>query len=168
MGRRQRAHRYPVARSDVNPARKPTALPARTASVSLGSAGYRGWRPRGKGRVMGVWRTVGRRRGAVARVAAALMAIGSVAMGSSPAASAAPSHLREFVIPGNTPGPQGIALGSDGALWFTEINLGIGRMTPTGSFTNYSLSQGAQPLDIVSGPDGALWFTETYDDRIGR
>ena len=41
-------------------------------------------------------------------------------------------------------------------------------MTPTGSFTNYSLSQGAQPLDIVSGPDGALWFTETYDDRIGR
>ena len=41
-------------------------------------------------------------------------------------------------------------------------------MTAGGSFTNYSLSQGAQPLDIVSGPDGALWFTETYDDSIGR
>jgi len=99
--------------------------------------------------------------------AALVSAVCLVVLGGWSPAMASSFHLKEFMIPGNTPGPQNITVGSDGALWFTEINLGIGRLGPDG-FSNFSLSAGAQPLDIVSGPDGALWFTETYDDSIGR
>ena len=102
------------------------------------------------------------------RVAAWVAAVSALVVGTAQMPASAASRLREFVIPGNTPGPQRIALGSDGALWFTEINQGIGRMTPSGTFSNFSVSPGGQPLDIVSGPDGALWFTESYDDKIGR
>jgi virginiamycin B lyase len=74
--------------------------------------------------------------------------------------------VKEFLIPGNTPGPEEITVGPDGALWFTEINAGIGRLDQ-GHFSNFPLP-GRQPLGIVAGPDGALWFTETYGDAIGR
>jgi virginiamycin B lyase len=110
--------------------------------------------------------------GRSARLASAIAIVVSIAAFVSAAASspalAARGHLKEFVIPGNTPGPQDIAVGSDGALWFTEINLGIGRLGRDGTFSNFSLSQGAQPLAIASGSDGALWATETYDDSIAR
>jgi virginiamycin B lyase len=102
------------------------------------------------------------------RLTACLAAITSLMTLAASSPASAAGRLREFLIPGNTPGPQEITVGSDGALWFTEINLGIGRLAPDGTFSNFSLSPGAQPLDIVSGPDGALWFTETYDDSIGR
>jgi virginiamycin B lyase len=74
--------------------------------------------------------------------------------------------VREFQIPGNTPGPEEITVGPDGALWFTEINAGIGRLD-RGRFSNFPLP-GRQPLGIAAGPDGAVWFTEVYGDAIGR
>src|ERR1017187_1575335 len=57
------------------------------------------------------------------------------------------------------------APGSGGALWFTEIDWGIGRITTAGVITKYGPT-GYYPNGIAVGPDGALWFTET--DRIGR
>jgi virginiamycin B lyase len=81
-------------------------------------------------------------------------------------AHAAAGQIKEFLIPGNTPGPQEITVGSDGALWFTEINAGIGRLGKAG-FSNFPLP-GRQALGIAAGPDGALWFTEIYGDAIGR
>jgi virginiamycin B lyase len=65
---------------------------------------------------------------------------------------------------------EDIALGSDGALWFTEqTGDRIGRITPQGKVTEYSegISPGAGPYSIAPGPDGALWFTEQAG-RIGR
>jgi uncharacterized protein (TIGR03437 family) len=53
--------------------------------------------------------------------------------------------------------PQGITAGPDGALWFTE-GTGIGRITTSGSVTQYSVGQPVNHT-IVPGPDGALWFT---------
>jgi len=57
----------------------------------------------------------------------------------------------------------GIATGSDGNLWFTELfGNKIGRITPSGVITEYPIPTGyAAPWDIAAGPDGALWFTES-------
>lgn len=66
---------------------------------------------------------------------------------------------------------QDIALGPDGALWFTEPAANsVGRITARGKITEFStgITPGAEPYSIVSGPDGALWFTERDGERIGR
>ena len=74
--------------------------------------------------------------------------------------------ISEYSVP-NTGFPvccqvDGIAAGSDGALWFTAgSTYQIGRITTTGQFTMFSLPQGfLSPGSITAGPDGALWFTE--------
>ena len=74
-----------------------------------------------------------------------------------------------FVLtPGS--GPRDITLGSDGAVWFTETNVGkIGRAAPDGTFDEFTLpSSNAGPNGITTGPDGNLWFTEITTSRIGR
>jgi len=78
--------------------------------------------------------------------------------------------------------PDGITKGSDGNLWFTENATGrIGRMTPSGVFTEYTLpaipppagspagtaGTTPHPTAITAGPDGALWFTG-IPGEIGR
>jgi len=78
--------------------------------------------------------------------------------------------------------PQGIATGSDGNLWFTENATGqIGRMTPSGVLTEFTLpavpppagspagtaGTTPHPTAITAGPDGALWFTG-IPGAIGR
>ena len=69
-------------------------------------------------------------------------------------------------------GPYSITTGPDGNVWFTENNTNvIGKVTPTGTFTQYSLPDGAmRPIFITNGPDGNLWFTErgTTGGKIGR
>ena len=61
--------------------------------------------------------------------------------------------------------PLFITRGPDGNLWFADQDYAIGRMTPTGTVTEYTGVAG-QPQDIVTGPDGNLWFTE--GDAIGK
>ena len=73
--------------------------------------------------------------------------------------------------------PDDIALGSDGAMWFTSPGFtgsgnAIGRITTSGAVTIYR-GGGAidDPDGITAGPDGALWFTNNtgYDrGSIGR
>ncbi len=65
--------------------------------------------------------------------------------------------------------PYDIAAGSDGALWFTESNGDkIGRITTSGTITEWGLPAGSSPYGIAAGPDGALWFAEIGRYRIGR
>jgi len=66
--------------------------------------------------------------------------------------------------------PEFTALGSDGAVWFTQaFSNQIGRISTSGAISEYPLPNGASyPLGIVSGPDGALWFAEFMGNRIGR
>jgi virginiamycin B lyase len=74
-----------------------------------------------------------------------------------------------FPIPSPYGGVYGITAGSDGAIWFTEANKAkIGRLTLSGSFTEYPITVNAYPFEITSGPDGALWFTEAGGSGIGR
>lgn len=76
--------------------------------------------------------------------------------------------LREFVVPGpDDHMPEGLALGPDGALWFTDLNV-LGRITLTGAITECATlpTKGANLLDIVSGLDGHLWLA-AYGPRGG-
>jgi streptogramin lyase len=77
-----------------------------------------------------------------------------------------PTTTTEFPLP--TPGasPFSIALGSDGNVWFTEVNGNkIGKISPTGAITEFSWH--GLPGGMTAGPDGALWFTEIGDNKIG-
>ena len=57
-------------------------------------------------------------------------------------------------------GPNGITVGPDGALWFTNTgNDSIGRITTTGAVSNFPGTGICNPNGIVSGPDGNIWFT---------
>jgi hypothetical protein len=64
-------------------------------------------------------------------------------------------------------GPQGITVGPDGALWFTDSADKIGHITTQGRITEFALSTLAHPMGITTGPDGALWFTQGWGP-LGR
>jgi virginiamycin B lyase len=69
--------------------------------------------------------------------------------------------VTEYKIPTANSQPQFIAAGPDGALWFTEGGVDkIGRVTVTGTFSEYSLTQPGNLKGIAAGPDGAVWFAQ--------
>ncbi len=71
-----------------------------------------------------------------------------------------PPPLPEFALPTPNAGPDGIILGPDGNVWFSESEVSrIGRITPDGRITEFAdgITPGAKPLSI-SVRDGALWF----------
>src|SRR5262249_13423248 len=78
--------------------------------------------------------------------------------------------VTEFPIPDTTTArPEGITRGPDGNLWFAEsIADRIGRITPAGVVTQFSLPFGSQPSQLTAGPDGNVWFTEPGSSRVGR
>jgi virginiamycin B lyase len=84
-------------------------------------------------------------------------------------AQAVAGRVKDVPVPTRDSHPGGIALGSDGAVWFTELAVNaIGRLQGR-TFSSYPLPQGGgEPIAIVAGPDGALWFAEYAGDRIGR
>jgi streptogramin lyase len=93
----------------------------------------------------------------LAGITAALLVGGAVAA----SAKVAPARqVVEYHIP-STGVPEGIAAGSDGALWFSErYTTQVGRVTVDGQFRLFSFSQANHmSTDITAGPDGALWFT---------
>jgi virginiamycin B lyase len=71
--------------------------------------------------------------------------------------------VTEYALPAATSEPLSISVGSDGALWFTQIvestNTGkIGRITTGGVISEYA--DAMEPADITPASDGALWFAE--------
>ena len=64
--------------------------------------------------------------------------------------------------------PGGIALGSDGAFWFTNASNVIGRITTAGKVSVFFDPSISTPQAIAAGPDGALWFTNSGNHSIGR
>jgi streptogramin lyase len=85
-------------------------------------------------------------------------------------AAALAQSIVEYPVPTAGSQPQGIALGPDGALWFTESNGNkIGRITVDGTITEFPIpTASSDPFGIAQGPDGALWFTEINRNKIGR
>jgi len=116
----------------------------------------------------------------------------SIAYSSSSTISEGPNYSIDRISPSGVvtsytdpsiASPNGITSGPDGALWFTngggeslnedgtftETQASIGRITTSGSVTNYiDPSVDAEPTDIITGPDGALWFTNEGSNSIGR
>ncbi len=59
--------------------------------------------------------------------------------------------------------------GPDGNVWFTDYsNDRIGKITPAGQVTFFSLGSDTAPYSMALGSDGALWFTEAFANKIGR
>ena len=96
-----------------------------------------------------------------------LLALGTLA----PLAGATPA-FKSFRIPTANSEPEGITLGPDGNMWFTEAAANqIGRIDLKGNITEFVVPQPlSSPVDIVAGADGALWFTEEsgFPEGIGR
>jgi streptogramin lyase len=67
----------------------------------------------------------------------------------------------------------GVVRTADGNIWFTyneTLPMGVGRMTPQGTFTNFPMPQSKVVLGPpIIGPDGNLWFS-AFDrgDEIAR
>jgi hypothetical protein len=79
-----------------------------------------------------------------------------------------PLASEEFLPQGSN--PSAIAIGPDGAAWFTETGSGqIARITfvGAGGITG-QFATGGSPQDIVAGPGDTLWFTDPTNDTIGR
>jgi len=85
-------------------------------------------------------------------------------------AAVAQPRPTEYPIPTPKSEPGGIALGSDGAVWFTETRGNkIGRLDGDGFMTEFPLPrENSRPNRIKAGPDGALWFTMFDTAKIGR
>ena len=104
-----------------------------------------------------------------ARAAALLTALAITAALVPTAAAATPPELSEFPL-GQAASPYGIALGSDGAMWFTErATDSVNRIEPDGTLgPRTTLEFAADPTAMAAGMDGAVWFTEQGLNRIGR
>jgi streptogramin lyase len=64
-----------------------------------------------------------------------------------------------------------LVAGPDGALWFswsTSTAGEIGRISATGTLTQFDLPAGMTAEALVFGADGALWFTDFNGSAIGR
>jgi virginiamycin B lyase len=63
-----------------------------------------------------------------------------------------------------------VAAGSDGAVWFDNINAAvIGHMTTAGKATVVRLPDGRyKPTALAAGPDGAMWFFDQQKPAIVR
>ena len=110
------------------------------------------------------------------RRAGCAIACAGVALASgllAPASAHASFTITDYPTPTQGSNPTGIALGSDGNVWFTEQGAAtfaaIGRVTPAGVVTEFPLDDpSSEPQDITAGPDGNLWFTEEAGNQIGR
>jgi len=100
-------------------------------------------------------------------ICALVLAVACVAVGASPALALT---IKEYPLPTSGLGPDAIALGSDGNMWFTEdVGNAIGRITPSGVITEFPVpTTGTSLRGIAAGPDGNLWFTEYEGNKIGR
>ena len=76
----------------------------------------------------------------------------------------------EFPLPVASSQPRGIAVGSDGNLWFTEFGGNkIGKISLNGVITEYPIPTAASGARIIAtGLSKTLWFTENNTNKIGK
>jgi streptogramin lyase len=78
-------------------------------------------------------------------------------------------YVNEYTLPSPASDPSGIVAGPDGYLWFGELAFGrVGRITPSGSITEFPTPSGNGTYDFTVGPDGNIWFTETLGNNVCR
>ena len=74
-----------------------------------------------------------------------------------------------------SPRPDGIAVGPEGDVWFTDDGMNeagenlVGRINAAGDSEEFPIpTVGAEPAAIALGADGEMWFTEPGKSKIGR
>jgi virginiamycin B lyase len=89
-------------------------------------------------------------------------AIGFVAGGES--------VVEVFELPTPGAGPVGVAVGADGAAWFTEILAGqVGRIDRQGTVREFPLpDRASKPHAITADPDGGCWLTLWASTQLGH
>jgi virginiamycin B lyase len=79
--------------------------------------------------------------------------------------------IREWAVPTKGAHPHDPAVGTDGALWFTEQMVNkIGRLDPkSGAFKEYPLKvENSGPHGLVADREGNIWFTGNFAGYIGK
>jgi streptogramin lyase len=65
-----------------------------------------------------------------------------------------------------------ITTGPDGNLWFTEQDnphiQGIGKITTSGTATEYPLPNAGEPYGVAAGADGKVWFTDDETAQVSH
>jgi streptogramin lyase len=78
-------------------------------------------------------------------------------------------QITEYPLLSSNSEPHGITAGPDGNLWFADRGTSkIGKITTSGTVTEYSLPSGSEPWGITAGSDKNLWFTDNATSKIGR
>ena len=104
------------------------------------------------------------------RATAALVALATVVAFAPAAVAAAPPELMEFPLAEGV-SPFGIALGADGAMWFTERGTdSVGRIEVDGSVGAYDAARGSAPIRRPSRPEATArsGSPSRVSNRIGR
>lgn len=71
--------------------------------------------------------------------------------------------------PTTSPYITGLASGPDGNMWYTSRDGGaVGKLTPSGTVTEYNPPSSDDTPDIVAGPDGNMWFVEYNTNKVGK
>ena len=77
----------------------------------------------------------------------------------------ATNNVTMFPLPAGS-GPEGIAAGPSGSVWFTQSVAGnIARMTPDGTLTQGKSVRGSEPFGITVA-NGTPWYTELSANKI--
>ena len=84
--------------------------------------------------------------------------------------SSPPALFVEFPIPTASSQPEGLAVGPDSLVYFTEFTGNkIGRITQTGAITEFPIPTAASgPSYIASAGTAALWFVESNANQLGE
>jgi formylglycine-generating enzyme required for sulfatase activity/streptogramin lyase len=74
-----------------------------------------------------------------------------------------PYHLEEFTVPASLDGSRDLAVGRDGALWFTESRK-IARVDPRPPhlMTEFAVPSGRDPVSLAVDADDGVWFTTAF------
>jgi virginiamycin B lyase len=64
--------------------------------------------------------------------------------------------------------PQYIVRGSGLNMFYTDLSYRIGRVSPTGVFTQYVHQAGVNPWGLALGADNNIWFTAYFSDTVSR
>jgi len=87
-----------------------------------------------------------------------------------PFATHAEVTVRAYDLPRGGGSPHDVAVGVDGAVWYTAQRVGkLGRLDPaTGKVELVQLGEGSAPHGVIIGPDGAPWVTDSGTNAIVR
>ncbi|MBV8082691.1 MAG: hypothetical protein JOY86_06870 [Candidatus Eremiobacteraeota bacterium] len=100
-------------------------------------------------------------------IGAIVLSVEGPALSDQPAMTSGKLVVAPAAATYKAPEPSGIALGQDGALWFTSGTM-IGRITTAGQASHINLAANAEATVIAAGPGGTVWYSDPMNDVVGK